>query len=332
LDGLDEKIGVRPDSMNVAAVQTPIPTPTPTPEKLPENLPLGTTEPTPTPSPETTPTPEISPTPVLENKTETVPQPEITPSRSPTPQTEETPTPLPTPTEIVQPTPETNPTPQIKPEIVPTPETSVSSEETKNEPNPQTVSEVKNQPKQQFPSSPETKSDENKETPKIEEKPTPKPLFEPVIITIPSNSNSPQVKTEEPKTEEKNSTETAQNPEKVDSEKMNSGEIRPRVVVTDLPEENQNCKIIVSQDNISLLGGGGSLGILVGFEGEGDFREITATSSSPEDVEVKLETGIGESSKRLFFIVTSLNTKIGEYKITFQAPCGTKKEINVKIR
>ena len=303
LDGLDARIGARPDSTTVAVVKTP--TPTPTPEKLPENLPIATTEPTQTPTPttETTPTPEVSP--------------------SPTPQieevkTEETPIPSPTPSETVQPTPEitpsptpeTTPTPEITPEVTPTPET-------KTEPDTQIVSEVK--------------SAENKETVKPQEKPTPKPLFEPIIITIPKNSNTPKVKTEETKTEEKPTTETVKTPEKTNSETDNSGETRPRLIIINKTEETAPCKIVVSQDNVSLLGGGGSLGVLVGFEGEGDFKEITAMSSNPEEVEVTLETGIGENSKRLFFIIKSLSTKIGEYTVIFQAPCG-KKEILVKVR
>jgi hypothetical protein len=73
------------------------------------------------------------------------------------------------------------------------------------------------------------------------------------------------------------------------------------------------------------------LGVLVGFEGAGDARQITAISSSPADVEVALEIGIGERSNRAFFIIRSVTAKTGIFTVTFEAPCG-KKEMLVTIR
>jgi hypothetical protein len=80
-----------------------------------------------------------------------------------------------------------------------------------------------------------------------------------------------------------------------------------------------------------LLNGGGSLGVSVSFEGEGDFRRITAVSSSAEDVEVRLDPEVGASQNRAFFIIKSVSTKQGVFTVTFEAPCG-KKEILVKVR
>lgn len=98
-----------------------------------------------------------------------------------------------------------------------------------------------------------------------------------------------------------------------------------------MTEEITSCKLVVSPDSLSLLNGGGSLGVMVGFESEGDLKQIIAVSNSPNDIDIRLEPDIGESSKRLFFIVKSISTKIGVFTITFESACG-KKEIIVKVR
>jgi len=96
-------------------------------------------------------------------------------------------------------------------------------------------------------------------------------------------------------------------------------------------EEITTCKLVVTPDSLSLLNGGGSLGVSVGFEGEGDFRRITAVSSSSEDIEVRFDPEIGASQNRAFFIIKSISAKTGAFTVTFEAPCG-KKEILVKVR
>ena len=104
---------------------------------------------------------------------------------------------------------------------------------------------------------------------------------------------------------------------------------RPRVV----PEaDDKPCEIIVSQDIVSIINNGGSLGVLVGLEaGKGDPRKLKAVSSSPEDVEVAFEPDIGASSDRAFFVVKSVSQTQGLYKVTFEAPCG-KRTIDVRVR
>lgn len=128
---------------------------------------------------------------------------------------------------------------------------------------------------------------------------TQKPLFEPIIITVPRAE--PLVK---PRT-------TAANNEAA---------------------KTSPCKIITSQEYVSILRNGGNLGVLVGFEnGTGDIGEITASASSLKDVEAVFEPEIGASSNRAFFIVKSVSGRVGVYIITFEAPCG-KKEILVRVR
>lgn len=128
---------------------------------------------------------------------------------------------------------------------------------------------------------------------------TQKPLFEPIVITVP----------------------------KVEPL------VRPRISATNnKPSKISQCTIVASQESVSILSNGGNLGVLVGFEnGAGDIGEITASSSSLKDVEAVFEPGIGANSNRAFFIVKSLSGNVGVYTLTFAAPCG-KKKILVKVR
>ena len=129
--------------------------------------------------------------------------------------------------------------------------------------------------------------------------------------------------------------------EKPVDENTGSSASRPRVVITEprlvvtenlspATPEVQPCSIVVGQENISLLGGGGSIGILVGFKDKGDLKQLTAKSESPDDIEIIFDAEIDEIAGRAFFIVKSINTVKGSYKITFEAPCG-KKEITIKV-
>lgn len=123
-----------------------------------------------------------------------------------------------------------------------------------------------------------------------------KPLFEPIIITVPK-------------------TET----------------VNPVTEAETTSEQSPQCKIKVSQENVSLLNNGGSLGMLVTFDGKGNFEELKAASSSQNDIEVTLETEIGVSSSQAFFVIKSISANKGDYKVTFESPCGAK-EILVTVR
>jgi len=336
-DGLDNRIGAKPETAptiaatenktaptNTDNVKTPEPTPSPEVK----------TEPSPTPQmqeipqPATEIKPETSPTPKTEEKN-ALPEnlPTVTPEKTPevTPKTEEVktePSPSPTPTET--------PTTEIQP--IPTPETKteeVKTSETKTEPTPQVSPSPEN-------IEPTTENKPSKPTPTN----TPKPLFDPIIISVGKPEIPKTERTENKPTEEKpteiSNTETKPIEKPVD-EKILSGENRPRIIITDntdaktVTEEITSCKLVVSPDSLSLLNGGGSLGVMVGFESDGDLKQIIAVSNSPNDIDIRLEPDIGESSKRVFFIVKSISTKIGVFTITFESACG-KKEIIVKVR
>ncbi|HEX8287392.1 MAG TPA: hypothetical protein VF556_05320 [Pyrinomonadaceae bacterium] len=192
---------------------------------------------------------------------------------------------------------------------------------------------------------------------------TPKQLFEPVVITVPKtdagkspasettvdtkkfvqqnnskNENPETAATDKQKTEEKSrAVDLNETPliEKAADENKSSAPSRPRVIVTDKTPSasatTPQCTIEVGQENISLLGGGGSLGILVGYKGEGDLKQLKGVSESPDDIEVIHDSEVGAIAGRAFFIVKSINTVKGSYKVTFEAPCG-KKEITIKVR
>jgi tetratricopeptide (TPR) repeat protein len=147
-----------------------------------------------------------------------------------------------------------------------------------------------------------------------------KELFEPIVITIPSAGN----KTDKP-------AETPKQPEPPAKETDNSGAGRARVVGEKSDkEEPPKCALTLSQENVSLLNNGGSIGILVGIDDAGDIKELTATSSSPRDVTVVLDSGIG-GSRRAFYVIKSVSVMKGIYTIVFESPSCGKREIAVKV-
>lgn len=155
-------------------------------------------------------------------------------------------------------------------------------------------------------------------------KPHPKPLFEPIIIQVPSISK-PAPEAEKPTPE--STVEPAKNQP---APPVSDDFSRSRVIITNNFPDAPQCSISISQENVA-LNNGGSIGLVVGFEDQTKASEIKAVSSSPNDVDAALDEGIGGLSGRSFFLIKSISTNAGEYKILFEAPCG-KKEISVKVR
>ncbi len=161
----------------------------------------------------------------------------------------------------------------------------------------------------------------------------------------PAEIKPAEIKPEEVKSEDppKNDPEAGKSEE--DKKKDNSGEevesglTRPRIVpdTSGKPGEKESdakkpCLIFLSQDVVTIINNGGSLGVLVGIEeGRGDSQTIKATSSSPEDIEVVYEPEIGKVSGRAFFVIKSISSLQGLFSVTFETPCG-EKEIPVKVR
>ena len=178
---------------------------------------------------------------------------------------------------------------------------------------------------------PETRTDESKaetkppdatvDEKKAGSKPTLKPLFEPVVIEIKSSKPA------------KTAASTPQN--QVPSSETpaeGSGASRARVVTgKDVAADiGPQCSLSVSQSNISLISGKGSIGILVAVDG-GDIKDVTSSSSSPKDVDVAPDPALAGLNGQTLFVIRSLTDAAGEYKVNFTSPCG-KKEVRVRVR
>jgi tetratricopeptide (TPR) repeat protein len=111
-----------------------------------------------------------------------------------------------------------------------------------------------------------------------------------------------------------------------------SGAVRPRLVAGKAVSANVPvCQIKVSQETVSIINGGGNLGLLVSIEGEGDIRSVQATASSPDDISIVPEPAMIGIPGRAFFVIRSKSTNTGTYRVTFGAPCGTK-DVAVEVR
>ena len=134
-----------------------------------------------------------------------------------------------------------------------------------------------------------------------------KPLFEPIIISIPPPTPA--------------------------SRALLEGSERPRVIAGEdaKSETLQPCGVKVSQENISLINDGGTVGLLVTVEAPGDVKNLTATSSSSKDIGVTTEPEIGGVSDSRFFVIKSTSSSLGVYTVTFSAQCG-KKDVVVTVR
>ena len=143
---------------------------------------------------------------------------------------------------------------------------------------------------------------------------TEKPLFEPVVIEV-KRSAIPTKTTD--RSGDPDDTAAARRTRVIENKE----------IVTKAPPP---CTVTVSEENISLVADGGSIGVLVGVDGEVDPKLLAAAASSPKDIEVTRQPEIAGVSGRAYFVIKSLTNAAGEYKLTFAAPCG-KKEVNVKV-
>jgi len=255
-----------------------------------------------------------------QSKATVQPAPEVKTETSPTPTTAETAPPI----AETKPSPEvSNAETPVKIEPAPTPETKkeVESRELRVEKMPDET-KIETKPTVDNPTS------ENKS----------KPLFEPIVINVPkaqSAKKSPiEAKSEEEKPIENAAPESETKADETVAEKPSPEEtkIRPRVVTEKETQQSPPCKIIVDQETVSILNSGGITSVFVSFEGEGNAKEIKATSSSPTDVEIVSQPMTdGDSRRGIFFVVKSISQTTGVFAVTFESACG-KKEIFVKVR
>ena len=345
LEGLDEKIGPKPESnITAAAIQNqPSSTISQVTEQTAFRSPL---------KPVSTPTPEISATPATDETTLPVRntnQAATDKNAEPVQEAKEiskpaepVAAPAATPEVVKEDVGQTTATPNPTPETEPNPKNDVSSTEVKTEPaKPETVTDEKAEPKaEEKPISPPAK-----EIAETKPEKSGNSGFDRIIITVPKNE--PYLKpTKQPaKIEEKpaennpvSNTETEIKPDETVREaadfiveKNVSGQVRPRIVGVVKTDNSLSCKILTSQENVSILSNGGSLGILVGFENTGSIKELTAQSSSPADIEITFEPEIGALSGRAFYVIKSVSANTGTFSAVFESPCG-KKEVLVKVR
>ncbi|MEP7211770.1 MAG: tetratricopeptide repeat protein [Acidobacteriota bacterium] len=139
------------------------------------------------------------------------------------------------------------------------------------------------------------------------------PLFEPVIIKIPANSES----------------KTAEAQNNADSR----FDARPRVITGaevrgELPP---SCTLSISDESVSVINDGGSVGVLVELSGAEKDTLVTAASSSPENVDVKIEPENDAARQRRFYIIRSISPTVGLFNVAFTAPCG-KATVKVRVR
>jgi len=332
-----------PEPSTPVAVTTPMPAvqvlPTPTPVALATPTPEAQALPTPTPVALAAPTPDIQPTPT--------PAPDIQVTPTPTPEVQALPTPtpvaLPTPTPDIQLTSTSTADSQVSPsptpdvQTTPTPEMATAQITPSVTPDLATVAEVKRSPEPAREDSTSNRSQTSKPhdlkatgVPVTTSENGSKPLFEPVIITVPKPQAKRGLTNLRAKSPDVSSTDTKPN---VDDEVPTNGEARPRVIAgKDVNVvEPPACAISVSRETISILNNGGGLGILLQMDAAGDLKSVSATPDSPDDIKIELEPEIAGIKGQAFYLIRSVTTRKGEFKVRFAAPCGSK-EITVVVR
>lgn len=186
--------------------------------------------------------------------------------------------------------------------------------------------------KEEKPAEPDSKPEEIK---KEGEQPQ-KPLFDPVVINVTEKKKEADDAAEiNPDTKNETDKDVLAKPDEElkvsDNTSGVTGSTRPRVVV-EKPLEAVACRIELSQQNISLINNGGSIGLLVGFLGETEDRTITTKSEDPTAIEIKLEREMTATGGRSFYIIRSISQQLGTYKIEFSNPVCGKKEASVIVR
>lgn len=120
------------------------------------------------------------------------------------------------------------------------------------------------------------------------------------------------------------------------SEKSNKpAATRRRVVVitesANPADEIKPCEIVTDQEVVLIINNGGILGVVAGTKDKSKNVKLKAFSNSPKDLKVEYDAEISIANERSFFIIKSISKKQGDFKVTFEATCGTK-DILVKVR
>jgi tetratricopeptide (TPR) repeat protein len=346
------KIDVTPAEKALPESPSPVSEPKATPEQSPVPEPVLTPEVTASPAP--TMTPQFTATPVPTLTPEVMPAPEPTTEPTSLPKVEATPersTELPS-LPKVEPTPAITPAPEVVPAAEPSPskaepaapEASPTPETTKAEtspalpsPTPQsTVNQAANEPKTDL-------RDTSPQPPGARPEPSPSTVSSsPAVVitddlppptTIRAPSKAPTRKT--PTTKQTVTDQSGQlfEPVIITVPKREPDAIRPENATAQAPvaPPPRKCRIVSSQEQISLSGGGGSIGFFIDTGDPADLRTMKYFTSSPKDLSVRREPRLSSSDDRGFFIVRTLTRNPGTYQVVFEAACG-RKEIVVNVR
>lgn len=171
-----------------------------------------------------------------------------------------------------------------------------------------------------------------------------KPLFEPIVISVPKVSAAETKPSPEPiaaETPEPEATPEAipettseSKADEIKLEKKPSGEnieSRPRVFIQDDLVSGE-CTLTVSRAIVSLINNGGNSTVTIGVDGAANVRNVKAISSSSSDVEITAEPETSNRQpSRALFTIKSISPKTGTFLVTFESSCGSK-EIIVQVR
>ncbi len=168
-------------------------------------------------------------------------------------------------------------------------------------------------------------------TVKEDNAPERKPIFNPVVISIPKPTNPASTVTKIESDATRNSdisksmiAAEGDNTLVIDANKPpNDSEIVKNLIP---------CEIILSQNEVTLMNNGNTFNVIAGIEGKNEADpKIIPHSISPKDVEVTELTNISALPGKTVFYLRSISNTIGLFTVTFEAPCG-KKTIRVKVR
>jgi len=132
-----------------------------------------------------------------------------------------------------------------------------------------------------------------------------RPLFEPIIITVPNSATRA----------------------KTDGEKKNAAGANKHASKT-AKASVPPCTIKVGEETVSVSNAGGTARLSLTLNGADGDTEIIAVSSSPDNVEI---TADASSSDPRIYVIKSISQAAGSYEVTFTAPCG-KALVNVNVR
>lgn len=160
-------------------------------------------------------------------------------------------------------------------------------------------------------------------------------LFPPVVITIPTVESVKAAVKAEPTSRPSPTPDSSIKESEIDgrSDKDNAEALPTPSSTQSVPQptvEIKPCTVTASESIVTLKNMEGVQAVVVGTESDIILEGLTVTSTSPDDISLRRESIEGLKTRALF-VVRSTSAKAGDYKVTFEMPCG-KKEITIKVQ